>query len=227
MQITPINTYNNNNTFGRKKIPRYLYHLTGARKYNSMLQDGIIKTSDSDLYTQGVFMIELDNFFKKWKRNSSWDNSCLQDDLIRQAASWTDNLVLLKIPTQILNSNQLKIRSQNIFFEGKDIREAQESLTCRKNGIIAKRKLSKSDVDNHLKGTTPATNARKYKNKGDAIEYIYANSIPISKVEKMGEINIRELKKAPNFNPEHKIHDIFASLFSGKSEEKGTKLIDT
>jgi len=103
-------------TIGKHKIPRFIYHMTSKSNYESMLLDGIIKTSPEPLIGRGVFTTELTNFFKRWRNNRSWDNDSLQERLIQQVSKGSDEIVILRIPTASLDSDKLIVRSQNRLF---------------------------------------------------------------------------------------------------------------
>lgn len=53
-----MNTINNNISFGHRKIPRYIYHFTNKKNYESILKDGFIKVSDCDPYLQGKGVLQ-------------------------------------------------------------------------------------------------------------------------------------------------------------------------
>ncbi len=72
------------NTIGKHKVPRYIYHITTQKNYRSILNDGLLKTTEDPFCGNGVFAIELINFFKRWKEHKDWKNSILQSDLIEQ-----------------------------------------------------------------------------------------------------------------------------------------------
>ncbi len=206
-------TFNNQN-FEHKKIPRYIYHLTNEHAYNSMLQDGFIRTSEFDPYVkkQGVHLIELSNFIKFWKEHDDWgkNNETLQKSLLRIAVRWIhsffeekNNLVILKIPTASLDFDKLKIRSQHEFFKFK----YSDNPYRRTNP--------------HLEGFTPASESRKYNNRKEAIEYIYQSIIPINITERIGNtVNVPSLK-----NNQHNIEkEILTRAFEGTPESKTVEI---
>ncbi|MBQ2611691.1 hypothetical protein IJF81_04790, partial [bacterium] len=54
---------------GKHKIPRYLYHITSKENYNKIIQSGGITPLEADSFCgTGIFMLELENFFKNWQK---------------------------------------------------------------------------------------------------------------------------------------------------------------
>ena len=120
--------------------------------------------------------------------------------------SWTEDknkLVILKIPTDKLDAEKLFIRSENKFFEQ-----------------VLSKKRDTTDLQPHIKqnleGNTPATKSKLYKNRKEAIEYIYKDDIPIEKAEQIGQIlNINTLDYDKN-NP---VKSILQKILEGLPEE--------
>ena len=67
--------------------------------------------------------------------------------------------------------------------------------------------------------------SKLFKQRKEAIEYIYSESIKIDKVMKIGEVNVEKIKSTPKYDPMHPIKSIFSELLSGTPEIKGVKLI--
>lgn len=179
--------HSSNINFGNRKIPRFIYHLTNAHAYDSMLKDGGIKATTKDYYIKekAVFFIELDNFCKNWGFSKSWKAfpEPLQESLLMLAAYFKtpspiqgeNKLVILKIPTDKLDSNKLFVRSENRFFE---------QILADKNDTNGLH----FDLKQNLEGNVPASKSKLYKNRKEALEYIYKDDIPIEKVESIGQI---------------------------------------
>lgn len=205
-----------NPDFCRRKIPRYIYHLTSEANYNSMLKDGFARiTEDKFFVEKGLYAIELSNFFKRWGKNKSWGYEDLQRALLRQVVHWFSsagkgkgNLVILKIPTAKLDSDKLTIRSQNCLFEN-------EKCFNQVSG----------SVRNHLRGFTPSQEAPLYKRRKHAIEYIYSEDIPMKNIQRIGNIvNISDLRKDIRFGI-HPVKFIMQALLEGTPELKGADLL--
>ncbi len=222
-------------TVGKHKIPRYIYHLTTQKNYNSMLKDGFLKPSEDTFCRDGVFFFELINFFKRWKSHSDWGGTNLQMDLINQVKKhFSDGLVLLKIPTENLNHEKLKIRSQNRLFSWFYKNECavdkiKNSETNRANKFLRVKKLLYSTTTeqcaNHICEGSSAQDSSLFKKRKEAIEYIYQDNIPIDKVEKLGEIEAYLIRFFIRDKKENPIKNIFLELLKGYNEQKGAELL--
>lgn len=226
--INPINV-------GKHKIPKYMYHLTTRRNYESMLIDGFINTTEDQICGQGIFLIELVNFFKRWRTSKDWGSTDLRLDLIHQVKKlFSDSLVLLRIPTKNLESDKLKVRSQNRLFSW--IKNNEEAFYKIKNSdrgdeLSRIQKLvyltENDETMTNLLGETPAKDSSLFKKRKEAIEYIYKEDIPIGSVEKIGEIeatSIRFFLREDTQNPV-KVKNIFLELLKGHNEIKGAELL--
>ena len=230
---------------GKHKIPRYIYHLTNKKNYELMLHDGVIKQTNDDLMGNGIFAIDLINFFKRWDKNKSWHKMSLQERLLAHTSKGEDDLVILKIPTQNLNHKHLKIRSQNKLFNWsfnnydklKKTYEIQElknkTQVKRKNwnktshNLILKflKKNESKQLTNHLTEGVPAILGRLFTQRKNAIEYIYKENIPINKVEKIGEVSMERLRISQEYDPLKPIRSIFLALLKGQPEEKSASFL--
>ena len=231
--------------YGKHKIPRFIYHLTNKKNYNSMLNDGMIKTSSDPLFGNGIFATELTNLFKRWRENNVWGKRSLQEQLLNFTAKGEDELVMLKIPTSTLNHDKLAARSQNILFDwsSNDFNKIESLLTK----ALLKHSSQKSGWDEkfgklirayykfpshatkksaHLIIGIPAKDASLYKQRKQALEYIYKENIPMSQVEKIGEINVKELRKSAEYDPIRPMRSIFTALLDGTPEKKGAELLN-
>ena len=138
-------------------IPRFLYHITSKANYEKILEAGKLKPSHDNFFGDGVFCIELNNFFKRWKKSNSWEFDSLQEELIKQAAKGESGLVMLKIPTEKLSWDNLKIRSQNRLFGNVNMRKEIKAQKYEKmNEYISDeiqkiRKLNLSEEEKKLK----------------------------------------------------------------------------
>ena len=202
MQINNLTEHSQ--TFGKHKIPRYLYHLTTKENYNNMAKDGFIKISeDVGVETlQGVFMFDLKNFTKRWFHTGldyiDWTLS-LARALILNTLLKSSEIVLLRIPTNNLQPNLLKCRCQ----------DEQGECNITTEGVCA-------------------TKQKHYTRKKYAIEYIYQKNIPINQVEKIGEINTKlDLQDITNIKNKLKnvnTLQILTDLFKQQPEKKCIEL---
>lgn len=184
MQIQNTQQQNNAMCFGNKKVPRYIYHFTRREYYDSMLRDGCIRSLNIDSFIDkpAIFAVDLQQFFKNWGFNNAWNNKFqpepLYQSLLMKVATpdknfseWLNKFAILKIPTKILDKDKLKIRSQKTYFE----------QIHSENPFEIKDEFTKKIMS----AETPATKARLYNNRKEAIEYIYLDKIPIEQVEKI------------------------------------------
>ena len=148
--------------YGKHKIKRYLYHFTSEENYQKILESGVLKTSKDGCYRSldGVFMVDIENFLKRWGRSKDWRYSDLRAELFYHAAKDSNKIVVLRIPTKNLNQRILRIRSQNRLMKS---RGKEVNSLCH----ASKRNL--------------------YDQRKEAVEYIYQDSIPINGIEKIGE----------------------------------------
>ena len=231
-------------TVGKHKIPRFIYHMTNKKNYESMIKDGIIRTSRDGLLGKGVFTTELTNFFKCWRKCKSWGDTSLQEKLLGQVAKGSDEIVIIRIPTAKLDPNKLIIRSQNKLFSwafsGK-AEEAFEQITQRVNNealpnswlnkvreilkdIITKQESKK--YAEHLTTGAPAKMSNLYKQRKEALEYVYLDNIPLTDVQKIGELDIKALRESVEYDPIHPMRSIFTKLLDCTPEVKGAELLN-
>lgn len=197
------NTYNN-----RRSIPRYLYHLTSKKNYDSILKTGMLNAyQDTDTTTNlnGVFLFDLTNFLKRWCNigfsfNSGNTPFSLAKALFLNTIIKDPNIVLLKIPTKNLPTDMLRCRVQDI------------------NPTIS---------ENPANNGEPATNQKHYTRKRKAIEYIFQGNIPLEKTSKVGELNFGiKVTKPQDTTLFNKIDvlDFLHKLFKNQPEEKAIEL---
>lgn len=223
----------NSVNIGKHKIPKYIYHLTTERNYASMLKDGLIKPSEDTFCGEGVFCIELVNLFKRWKSHSDWGGSNLQLDLINQVKKFfTDGLVLLRIPTKNLNSEKLKVRSQNRLFkwvyDNEQALDKIKNSERKDNSIRIKNLLYQTTTEEnatHICEGSSAQNSSLFKKRKEAIEYIYQENIPIDNVEKIGEIGAAFTRFFLRDKTQNPVKNIFLELLKGHNEIKGAELL--
>ena len=198
-------------------IPEYLYHLTNKKHYKLILKDGKIlmsrDTTDRIPKCPGVFMIDIKNFFRNWGNNKSW-LGCLKTKLVQHATHDDSNLIMLRIPTKLLDKSKIVLRDQEMYMghinelrtELKELNiagdfsipaEFKRKFTFYFDGIPPK-DISTTDIDTK------------------SLEYIYRGVIPISKVEKVGEFDT--LRDLPD-NERSPMHFIFSGLLKGQPEE--------
>ena len=155
----------------------------------------------------------------------------LMEELISYTAKGKDDIVLLRIPTEKLDKNKLLIRSQNRMLGSYNIKtKASEYLEkLIRNGIEEKEAvkiaLDKKTAE-HIINAEPAKNAKLFKQRKEALEYIYPEDIPISSAEKIGEVNVRDLRATADYDPIRPMRSIFTKLLKGTAEIKGAELLN-
>ena len=221
-----------------RKVPRFLYHMTNKKSYESIMDEGVLKMSDE--IVNGVFTIELTNFFKRWKSHKSWQKiwgDSLQEGLLKHTSKDSDDIVMLKIPTINLDTSKLSIRSQNTLFSwfeenDSNIRKFVSEIdanTANEEEMVRnyiKTKAKNTKEGKMLIGEIPAYLNKCYMQKKLALEYIYKDNIPVSQIEKIGEVNIAELRQTAQYDPIRPMRSIFTALLKDTPECKGAELLN-
>ena len=197
------------------------------------MNDGFIKASPNDDYLKGkgIFAVALQDFFKHWGFNKSWQDEhypeTLRTSLLRKIAYWMapiegeNDLIVLKIPTCKLDKAKLKIRSQNRFFK---FMKSEQVINC-----------APCALREHLEGETLANESRRFNNRGEALEYIYQENIPINYVEQVGQtVDIYQLRQnlktkiseSKRLSSEEITLEALKQVFKNTAEEKGLFLIN-
>ena len=197
-----------NTIHNQRRMPRYLYHLTRKKNYDSMLKDGLIKTAhdiDSSTNLDGVFMFDMINFLKRWcsigivvGELNAWIS--LAQALFMKVSVNNLDLVLLRIPTKKLLTDKLRCRQQD---------------------------LSPTISIEHANNGDKAINQKHYTRKRKAIEYIYQDNIPIENITIVGEVNnglkieeSQDLNTLKNINP----LELLTKILQNKPEQKAVEL---
>lgn len=229
---------------GTGSVPRYIYHMTNRKNYLEMCKTGQINTSRDDFIGQGIFMIDLENFFKHWGKGIYNNNSHFyQSNLIEHCLKDSFDLVILRIPTKNLEHENLRIRSQNRLFSSlagdrKELLDfikqdskntnytkgnVSDSILCSINKYFDK--LRRQGSNDHIYNGSPVCKSKLFKQRKEAIEYVYRKPIPMENIEKIGEIDIEELMDG-KYSTIYPIKKIFGALLHGTPESKGVKLIN-
>lgn len=206
--------------YGKHKIKRYLYHMTSEENYQSMLRDGKIHvTDDAHMNEQGVFMTDLQNLLKRWRYSKDWTecgiNVNLSLALLGQVSKSGDKIVCLRIPTAALDHDLLKIRSQNRLFRGRS----------------AMQKWSIPKIYAHKVDGAPAVEAGRYKQRKEALEYIYPRDIDMDNVELVGRADVSfnsllshcDKDMLTESKQTSTVMGVFRNLFNNQPEEKAVR----
>ncbi len=239
MRIQNNTSYSSTVSYTGRKIPRHLYHITNKKAYNSMQSDNFLKMGRDDFYGNGVFMFELGNFFKRWRESEDWGNVSLMKKLIKRVLIFNKTLVLLKIPTDKLNTDELVVRSQNevlSIFHKKNRSEFNnmqdlisknlaEGFDEAKASVFAAEKCY-PDLMPYFKTGIPAKYSKLLKQKKQALEYIYPHHIPIDDVQKIGEVNLPDFRQSAEYDKSHPMKSIFKQLLKDTPESKALCLLN-
>lgn len=220
---------------GKHIIPRNLYHITDAKAYEKIKADGCLipRCPNGSFSKEGIFTFELQNVLKRWQQIPTQQG---QNTLLGMLLELTrnSNIVVLKIPTKNLNPDNLLIRSQDWYFNAekklpksqlKKLDKYWEELGDIDYDIKFKKldELKRTIIDklfpnknNHIRNGSTAMEAPLYKQRGEAIEYIYTDKIPISQVEKIGSADRNEFY---NRDFTLKIKELLLELFKDKREK--------
>lgn len=85
--------------------------------------------------------------------------------------------------------------------------------------------MGENNLGQMLMEGLPAKYSKLLKQRKKAIEYAYFDKIPVSDVEKIGEVNIAKLRKTADYDPVRPMRSIFTALLKGTPEEKGASLL--
>lgn len=191
-----------------KKIPRYLYHVTSEKNYNSIMKDGIIKTSP-DAYSEsnldGVFLFDLKNFLKHWCNTwystyEGWYTIALA--LFSRCAYRDPKIVVLRIPTKNLDTKDLRCRVE----------------------------LDDEMPEMHIKNGDTALNQKHYTRNRRPIEYIYQKVIPANIVKKVGNADIDKIVdnmlETNTYSRDNYTRQILKALFKSSPEENAVNIFE-
>ena len=86
--------------------------------------------------------------------------------------------------------------------------------------------LSQISETQHMKAGSSIRERKLFQQRKEAIEYIYPEDIPTSRIEKIGEVNVDELRKTTEYDPLKPMRSIFSALLRGTPQEKGALLLN-
>lgn len=221
---------------GKHIIPKYLYHITTSSSYGKIKSDGyLIPRKPNDCFSQeGVFAFELQNALKNWHKIPVRQEKDTLLGLLLDITRNVKDMVILRIPTKDLNPEKLLIRSQNWYFFPEEkfpqsqldkISKYWEELGDIDYGIKFKKikELTTNIIDklfpgknSHRKNGSSVMEAPLYKKRGEAIEYIYTDKIPVAQVEKIGSADKAYFR---NNNCTLNIKELLLELFKNQKEQ--------
>ena len=191
-------------SIGKHKIPQYLYHLTMSSNLPKIQRDGLQPGMD-EFYGEGVFMFDMANMLKFWKRRYGHDT--LQDKLLNYTADYLHDLTLLRIPTQKIDKSELVVRRLDTLLNlSLKYYDAQDIFRAYNKGEIS------SDIIEHITEGTPAKFSRILTNKKFPIEFIYPDVIDSQHIQILGQGKAK--------NGIYSFKDTMRNMLSGLPEEK-------
>lgn len=203
---------------GQHKIPKFLYHFTTEEGYKSILKEGKVRVGGKGDPIKGIFLVELSNLLKRWTASSDWESSDLRKKVLKHVIRILNGkIVLLRIPTKNLDKEKILVRSQNRLFKivakdnFDDVYEEWKYTGIKPPGEFT-----------HAFYADSAKKAKLYKQRKEAIEYIYPMPIEVSKIKKIGEI-----QASYNYIGKTPIKNLFSELLKGTPEEKALVLLKT
>ena len=182
--------YGTSKVVGKHKVPRYMYHLTTEGAYEQMLKDGCIKPAQAMDSASGTFLFDLKNFTRFWRKTKNVAEqprtTLLNEVAGKLGYEATGNIVMLKIPTSMLNARKLRIRRQKLVRcgHGKQQQEMQDVLNDPhriSNGL--------ENLKYMFQGENVA-NVPLYNQRKEAIEFITPDAIPMSNVSLVGKAKV-------------------------------------
>lgn len=227
------------------KVPEFLYHMTTKRNYRAIMKDGLLRMHNDGRFGQGVFTLDLKNYFEKWKDlvdEQTGENYV--ELLLKQVSKGRNKIVMLRIPTSKLNMDKLAVRSQNRlhnycytdFVHNEAEPEAKILANLYQRGELSderelRRKFSQEiskeqnipNVEHCFQGVS-AKEAYKYEQ--EAIEYIYRDNIPVSDIEKIGEVNQMWCMLSRKYDDNKPVKSIFDFMLKRSPEVQSTKLLN-
>jgi len=180
----------------KKLLPEFLYHFTTPNNYQTMKKAGkIIPNQEGNTGLNGIFTFDLPNFLNNWGKVQDRGLPLDRKLVTRIAQAGNGEIVLLKIPTEGMNPDLCKIRSQNLIF---DMYNGVESLP---NPYMES--MQDLMIDNfnenywHLMKASSLENAKEFVDKGHALEYILDTEIPMDSVQSIGSVNLKDFIDVP------------------------------
>lgn len=228
-----------NNTIGKHIIPRNLYHITDAVSFEKIKADGYLKPRrpNSSYAKEGVFAFELQNALQRWQQMPYRGKTTLLGKLLE--ITRTSNMVILKIPTKNLDTDKLLIRSQNWYFDSQeklpksqidklhkfwdDLGDIDHAEKFKKYDELKKSIIEKlfPHIKGHIQNGTSVKEAPLFKQRGEAIEYIYTDKIPLDAVEVAGQANRNDYYEGRTL----KVKELLLALFNNRSEKTAVEKV--
>ncbi len=204
------------------KTPKYFYHFTSLENYQSMLKDGVIKTTTDKLLARegnrGSFMVDSNNLLNGWATLEKGDEASSLVKLLKFSdKEKTNKIVMLKIYASKLQKNDIVFRvqsevlnsfpvfdlpdkQQESYFAFEDLFDSCTDDLPHKRNIEILDSIFMPDRAKQLSQGIPLTNIDEYQN--DSIEYIYKGDIPVDCISDAKIVDISKLEGMSYFESE-------------------------
>ncbi len=213
--------------FGKHKIPRFLYHVTSQKNYESMLSDGYLYAHKGVcINTPSVYCFDLQNFISRFLNTNGGQK-------IKSLLEELNDIVILKIDTKGLNHNKLLCRTlqpREKFLE-MAFSDKFQKFEPMVNKMLAAGKsedeilfavlneVSPSMAHELFRGI-PAQFSKLFKQQKKLIEFLYTQDIPMDKVEKIGSV-----VKSSDINSANPVRKFLEKLLEGAPEQKAIEFL--
>lgn len=193
-------------------LPKYLYHLTNSTNYERIMETGFLLPSE-DLI-DGVYLFDMEDFQSNWRNTKNATGThTLAEALVEQAIKRENGLVLLRIPTEFIDTDNIVIRPEddvNKFIRSDYFKDLMAEYR-NKGGILKNKKALPDDMRNGF----PISEASNYKKQNRPLEYVYKGKIDIkdSGIKKIFELKDINYKTIWGYGIKH-YKDLFESMNS-------------
>lgn len=171
-------------------VPKYLYHLTSKKNFDSIMQSGKLKTSSWEKVQDGldgVYMLDEENFLNTWfdkKYPSVFSREDKnQPSMAEQVVRWTsrgEDIVVIKVPTSQLDLSKLRIRPYLQAY----------------NQVIETMNVETDEYDDSLfREGLPISKLMDYKNSDEPLEFVYVDEIPANIFSSANQFSISTLSR--------------------------------
>lgn len=220
-----------NITPNKNRVPRYLYHLTTQENYEKIIKNGHLEPQRDNICGNQIFLFDITNFCKHWNKKIYDYELNIQRKLVNWVSRRAEEkIVLLKIPTDTLKKDKLKMRSQEVLFSNSKILAIEQDNLLKKYNctkldelldIATKNYTAFSELfdwykrRSHIIDGAPAGLNKLFTQRKDAVEYFYPENINLENTYKIGEISVEKV-----LNNKQEVENIFLELLKNQPEKK-------
>ena len=197
-----------------------MYHITTESAYQKMLQDGCIKPAQCADAPSGIFLFDLKNFTRFWRKNKNVAEqprtTLLNEVAFKAKLEANDYIVMLKIPTSTLDARKLRIRRQKEVRCGHGNQQKFMQDTLKDQHRISN---SLESIKYIMQGEN-ISNIPLYNQRKEAIEYITPSSIPMEHVSLVGKAKVDTTQTSKAHMEMKELPEIWKNLTAGTPEAK-------